>query len=381
MRMFSKAISNIACTDFARRAPKLTLDTTKHKHEPLVTDGPVDTITRQPPVPAATLSPTPSPTTTLRDDTPLEDVEAMSVVDWKPYYLTTLEALPDNVRAKIPPQHKMTTFHIDFLDNHFGGILWSPGLKYITHSNSAAQVLRNRTYYMIDPTYEPFLPKAPGEHGAKLTAFFNKAPEEEFDGLPEGTNSYTDVPMFVQLHTGRYAYFGNYSQTRWSDKLDTDTMKSRVPADVREYIAKELTAPDREPWVTEELKKHLFPRPEYAGAIPLPTRDDNSTITVDEEAHSKQVTSDIKYYLQELVDWGRETKMKMSMIKPESILNAFDAVSCFAQGLRHQLTTCRSTPMSHAVCVSGGSTSSALTGTQASTTCLSACRSVTLRHT
>jgi hypothetical protein len=314
-------------TDLARRAPKLTLDTTKHKHAPLATDGPVDTITRQPPVPAAPLSSPTSPSTTLRDDTPLEGIEATSLGDWKPYYVTTLEALPDNVRVKMPPQHKTTTFHIDFLNNHFGGILWSPGLKYITHSNSAAQVLRNRTYYMLDPKHESFLPKVPGEHGAKLTAFFNKAPEEEFDNLPEGTNSYTDVPMFVKLPTGRYAYFGNYSQTRWSDKLDIDTMKTRVPADVKEYITQELTASDREPWVTEELKKHLFPRPEYEGAIPLPVRDDNSTVTVDEEAHSQQVTSDIKYYLQELVDWERETKMKLSMIKPESILNAFEAVS------------------------------------------------------
>ena len=314
-------------TDLARRSSKFTINTTKHQHEPLVTDGPVDTITRQPTRPAANPSPPMSPTTTLQDDTPLEGVEAMSFDGWKPYYLMTLDALPENVRAKMPLQHKMTTFHIDFLNNHFGGILWSPGLKYIDHSNSAAQVLRNRTYYMMDPKHEPFLPKAPGEHGAKLTAFFNKAPEEEFDNIPEGTNSYTDVPMFVQLHAGRYAYFGNYSQTRWSDKLDIDAMKTRVPATVKEYISKELTASDREPWVTEELKKHLFPRPEYEGAIPLPSRDDNSTIIVDEEEHRKQVNSDIKYYLQELVDWERETKMKMSMIKSESILNAFDAVS------------------------------------------------------
>lgn len=325
--MFEAFGSGVTPTDFAGSTPKLTLDNTKHKHEPLVTDGPVDTITRQPPVPAATLSPPPSPTTTLRDDVPLEGVEAMSLDDWKPYYLTTLEVLPTNVRAKMPPQHEMTTFHIDFLNNHLGGTLWSPGLKYIIHSNSAAQVLRNRTYYMIDPTHEPFLPKAPGEHGAKLTAFFNKAPEEEFDNLPTGTNSYTDVPMFVQLSTGRYAYFGNYSQTRWSDKLDIDTMKTRVPAKVKAYIAKELTALDREPWVTEELKKHLFPKPEYEGAIPRPISDDTSICTIDEEAHNKQVESDIKHYLQELVDWEREAKMKISMIKPESILNAFDAVS------------------------------------------------------
>jgi hypothetical protein len=328
MRKFNAFDLVVVPTDSAHRAPKLTIDITKHKHEPLVTDGPVDTITRQSARPAANPSPPISPTTTLQDNTPpLEEIDAMSLSDWKPYYLSTLEALPASVRAKMPAQQKMTTFHIDFLNNHLGGIIWSPGLRYITHSSSAAQVLRNRTYYMIDPKHEPYLPKAPGEHGAKLTAFFNKAPEEEFDNLPAGTNSYTDVPMFVQLPTGRYAYFGNYSQTRWSDKLDIDTMKTRVSADVKMYIARELTALDREPWVTEELKKHLFPRPEYEGAISLPSSDDTSILTVDEEAHNKQVASDIKHYVQELVDWEREARMKISMVKPESILNAFDAVS------------------------------------------------------
>ncbi|KAJ4370830.1 hypothetical protein N0V86_008523 [Didymella sp. IMI 355093] len=306
----------------------LALDTTKHQHESLVTDGPVDTITRQPPIPAPTLSPPPTPTTTLHGNTPFEGFETMSLNDWKPYYLTTLEALPARVRAKIPAQQKMTTFHIDFLNNHLDGISWSPGLKFIVKSSSpAAQVLRNRTYYMIDPTHEPYMPKAPGEHGAKLTAFFNKAPEEEFDSLPEGTSSYADVPMFVQMPSGRFAYFGNYSQTRWSDKLDIDTMKARVSQEVKEHIAKELTAVGRAAWVTQELKKHFVPKPQYEGAIPLPTSDDTGIRTIDEEAHNKQVASDVKNHIQELVGWEREANMKITMLKPESILNAFDAVS------------------------------------------------------
>lgn len=102
MRMFSKPIVNVKRTDLACRAPKLTLDTTKHKHAPLATDGPIDTITCQPPVPAAILSPPPSPTTTLQDDTPLRGIDATCLEDWKPHYLTTLEALPARIRAKMP---------------------------------------------------------------------------------------------------------------------------------------------------------------------------------------------------------------------------------------------------------------------------------------
>lgn len=55
---------------------------------------------------------------------------------------------------------------------------------------------------------------APGQHGAKLTAFFNESPEDspEFSGLPDGATSYENVPMFVEQKDAkgrtRYAYFG-----------------------------------------------------------------------------------------------------------------------------------------------------------------------------
>lgn len=219
----------------------------------------------------------------------------------------------------------MITFKLDFLHNTLGGISWSPGLMYI-NSNSAPPMLRNRTYYMIDETHEPYLPKAAGEHGAKLTAFFNKAPEEEFDNFSEGTNSYTDVPMFLQVTPGRYTYFGNYSQTRWSDKLDNDTMKAHVPKEVKDHIAKDLTDVPREAWATRELKKHFFPRPDYEGAILLPASDDTTIHSVNEENHNKQVASDVKDYVQELVEWKREANMKTAMIKADFVLSAFEAV-------------------------------------------------------
>jgi hypothetical protein len=262
-----------------------------------------------------------SPTTTVQgDDFEVEHQE------WKPYYLTTLASLPTNIRAKIPAQQNTTTFTFDMLQNLFGGIAWSPGLRYVNTSSSC--MLKNRTYYMLDPTNEPYLPKSPGEHGAKLTTFFNKAPEEQFDNLPESTNSYTDVPMFVRVPKGRYAYFGNYSQTRWSDKLDNDTMRTRVPQHVKEHMAKELTATPREDWVTEELMKHFFPKPGYEGLVSVATGDDTTTVnSVDEEKQNKQMDKDIKEYVEELGEWEREASMKTAMIKPHFILDAFDAVS------------------------------------------------------
>ncbi|KAF1361114.1 hypothetical protein EJ07DRAFT_164701 [Lizonia empirigonia] len=268
-------------------------------------------------------SPPLSPITTVQSATPLSGVEGLSLKEWQPYYLTTLEALPADVSARIPAQRNMATFTFDMLQNLFGGISWSPGLRYI--NTTGACLLQNRTYYMLDPTNEPYLPKAPGKHGAKLSAFFNKAPEEEFDNLPEGTNSYTNVPLFVQVSPGRYAYYGNYSQTRWSDKLDNDTMKARVPQHVKDYMASELTAKLRDDWVTRELKKHFFPKPEYEGPLSVPTSDSTTINSIDEEKHQQQLTKDIKEYVEELAEWEREASMKIAMIKPDFILKAFDA--------------------------------------------------------
>jgi hypothetical protein len=182
-------------------------------------------------------------------------------------------------------------------------------------------------YYQLDPENEPFLPKTPGDHGAKLTAFFNKAPEEEFGHfLDDDSNSYENVPMFV-LVGKRYVYFGNYSQTRWSDKLDNDTMMARVPQHVKNFWAEELTAPTREEWVTEELKKHFFCKPEYHGRI-FAAPDNETTVNSEEEVKLTEKTArDVRKYVEELREWEREANMKTAMIKKQSILDAFDAVS------------------------------------------------------
>jgi hypothetical protein len=239
---------------------------------------------------------------------------------WQPHHLTTLPAS----LARIPSGNTIT-FHPDFLANILGGTVWSPGLRFVQGRGPC--ILKNRTYYQIDPENEPFLPKKPGEHGAKLTAFFNKAPEEEHaDLLDPDSNSYENVPMFI-LDGERYVYFGNYSQTRWSDKLDYDTMMARVPQHVKDFWADELTATTREPWVTEELKKHFFRKPEYAGRI-IAAHETATTVDTNMEIKlTKKMTQDVRDYVNELRAWEREANMKTAMIKKQFILDAFDAVS------------------------------------------------------
>jgi hypothetical protein len=220
----------------------------------------------------------------------------------------------------------MVTFHPQFLDDTLKGTDWSPGLRFVVKPDSTC-LLKNRTYYLLNCATEPYLPEQPGQHGAKLTAFFNKSPEEVISGLPDGLNTYEHVPMFVEQN-GRYVYFGNYSQTRWSDKLDFDTMVARVPQHVKEFWATELTSPIRQEWVTDELKKHFFKQPEYEGRV-YPAPADDATVTSEQEVElNDKMARDVRKYVEELRDWEREARMKTAMIKKQFILDAFDAVSC-----------------------------------------------------
>jgi hypothetical protein len=220
----------------------------------------------------------------------------------------------------------MVTFHPQFLEEHLGGTDWSPGMRFIL--GNGACILKNRTYYMLDPAVEPYLPERPGQHGAKLTAFFNVNPEAIHGDLPGGATSYENVPMFVeQPKTGRYAYFGNYSQTRWSDRLGFDTMKAIVPQHIKDFWATELTSPIRQEWVTQELKKHFFKKPEYDGRIIPAVEFDNGTVTFEEEVKwNDRMAKDVRRYVEELREWEREANMKTAMIKKQFILDAFEAV-------------------------------------------------------
>ncbi|KAJ6195136.1 hypothetical protein J3E72DRAFT_404168, partial [Bipolaris maydis] len=265
----------------------------------------VDSQAKQQLMPAPT--PPPSPKITVRGESE----------SWKPHHITTLAPFA----GPIPCAD--VTFHPDFLANHLGGIPWSPGVRFVKGKGPC--ILKNRTYYQLDLENEPYLPRAPGMHGAKLTAFFNKAPEEEFGDLFDtDSNSYENVPMFVLVNK-RYVYFGNYSQTRWSDKLDHDTMTTKVPEHVKNFWAEELASPTREEWVTEELKNHFFRRPEYSGCL-FAAPDNETTVNSAEEAKlTEKMVRDVRKYVDELRQWDREASMKTAMIKKQSILDAFNA--------------------------------------------------------
>lgn len=274
--------------------------------------------------------PAPSPPESLKTAVACDGptVQDLSLNDrqeaWQPHFIRSLPALPADVLSKISTKNTVT-FHPAFLQNTLGGTPWSPGLRFI--KRPGACMLKKRTYYELDPATEPFLPLAPGKHGAKLTAFFNKSPEEDFgELLGENTDTYKNVPMFV-MEGNRYVYYGNYTQSRWSDKVGFDTMSAQVPQNIKEYWAHELTATPREDWVTEALKKHFFPKPEYEGRLYAAPSDETTVNSEDEVQLNEQMTKDVKKYIAELREWDREANMKTAMMKKQDILNAFESVS------------------------------------------------------
>lgn len=291
------------------------------QNSPLITDGPSDPQV----ISAPALTPPASPKPSLQVDR-LSIAHLAPKSTWMPLYISSLQPLSDHDLLNVP-SGSMVTFSPDFINTLLKGESWSPGMYFSI--GPKPYVLRNRTYYVLDPKTEPFLPVAPGDHGAKLAAFFKSSPEE-FHEFDDDVSSSQDVPLFVETMDAngklRYAYYGNYSQTRWSDKLDYDTMMTQVPADVKEFWAEELTSTAREDWVTDALKNHFFPKPEYKGCLfATPGNGDNdSSVATEVEAEcNKNMDRDVSKYVQELRDWDREAKMKTAMIKKDFILSAF----------------------------------------------------------
>jgi hypothetical protein len=308
---------------------------------PLVTDGKVDvpTVIHVRPTPPVT-PPNSSPTTVVTYIPEKQSIEDPCVVhsgkNWMPVAISAFPNLSSDTLANIPPPRETMTFSFDFLNNHLGGTFWSPGLKYLPPSSlDKSRILKDRSYYMIDAEYEPYLPREPGMHGAKLTAFFNQNPEDVWENVENPGNSIENVPMFVSasafgsadgLSKKRYVYFGNYSQTRWSDKLDYDRMVDQVSLKVKEYWAEELSSNGRADWVTKALQNHFFPKPVYEGKVV--TTNAGGSVAPEEEAKLEQeMEQDVKFWIRQLQFWEKDSVLKTKMIKKNFILDAFERVS------------------------------------------------------
>lgn len=225
----------------------------------------------------------------------------------------------DKLSNKPQKIEQMDGFPVSFLRKIFGGQEWSPGLLYPASHPS----LKNEMYYLFDKSVNPFLPSEPGEHGASLTIFMR-----DLDNPVE--NAYQNVPLFIAKapvkpnEEKQVYYYGHYSQSRWSDKLDFDSVQEVVPQKIKQYWADKLASPRRPEWITEALMEHYCPKPAYIGIVP-DKDDDLAAIRQDLE----------DYMLTDLVPWRAEAIAMVAKLTSADILRSFDSADCdYPPGLR-----------------------------------------------
>ncbi|KAF2774395.1 hypothetical protein EJ03DRAFT_252399, partial [Teratosphaeria nubilosa] len=261
---------------------------------------------------------------------------------WTPHAVRAMPPSPHTGKSDPDPEY-FTASELHFI---FHGTEWSPGYNFVNTADPAVyNLLRSKSYWLIDLHTDPFMPRHAGEHGAKLTAFFNQTPVGAGEG--PGVENYMDVPVFVSLGEEeeeggekRYAYFGQYDQSRFSDRLDYDRLAENVPRGVKEFWARQLARPGRPEWVTRALMEHFWPRPRYEG--PVPTDSAISTPASKREpedpglALEKRVVRALEAYAWELKAWEREARVKASCVSEGMVLAAFAEpdYSAVAPGLR-----------------------------------------------
>lgn len=264
------------------------------------------------------------------------DIGSSVPIAWKPLAIR---------RMPPPLQPDLTThganFTLDFIHNEFRGSEWSPGFYYIKPQDRREDS-KITAYWILDLDLDPYLPKQPGEHGAKLTPFFNST--ESDLGMAPMEEDYMETPVFIaNNYRCEYRYYGHYSQTRFSDKLDYERMvDGTVPPFVLDVWAKNLTQRDTNSWVKDALRAHIWPKPTYTGPMPLPFLSESPgsgssqvPIGTTAKSHDQRVQKAIKRYTEELQEWELSTKLKLSLLTERDVHKLFRAADADEQvGLR-----------------------------------------------
>jgi hypothetical protein len=218
------------------------------------------------------------------------------------------------------------TFSWEELVGHLGGGQYSPGLYY-SRNEDPSRILQGRTYWLLESQYEPFAPTSPGQHGAKLTAFFND--NLTASGHAVEVEDYENVPVFACLTPGEgYTYLGQYSQPRYSDKLSYSELRQHVPARVLEYWAKQLADPHRPAWTTEQLVAHFWPPEPYKGPIPTDSALTSPATGVTEpndpeRVLEKRVSLALEQYARELKVWKKDAQLKAALLTEDALMESW----------------------------------------------------------
>ena len=254
------------------------------------------------------------------DEKQVHHTKSVEEAKWQPHAIAQLTPLDI-------PSSNNETFTWEELIRHLGGNQYSPGL-YFSHNEPPSRLLQGRTYWVLESKYEPFAPTYPGQHGAKLTAFFNDSPTPQGDHLDE--EDYANVPLFVCLKEGEgYTYLGQYSQNRYSDKLSHSELFQHVPTRVLKYWAQQLAEPHRPAWITDQLISHFWPPPPYTGPIPTDSAITSPASGVTESRDpervlEKRVARALERYAVELRDWKKDAQMRATLLTENALMETWN---------------------------------------------------------
>ncbi|EME44087.1 hypothetical protein DOTSEDRAFT_130604, partial [Dothistroma septosporum NZE10] len=227
--------------------------------------------------------------------------------------------------AQIP--NNTVTFSWEFLRDCLGGVEWSSSFYYNRHAGEEVAVKhQGKAYWLLDPEHEPYLPDSPGKHGAKLTPFFNESFGDANHAPDE--RHYMDCPVFIkEKDSNEYRYYGDYSQTRFSDKVDYDHLMTQIPKHVRCYWADQLGSKGRPQWVTEKLIEQFWPRPMYDGPTPADSACQTpATFATGEDSAGgteKHVMNALEQYSKQLKEWKKDALVKVTFLAEEAIYESF----------------------------------------------------------
>ena len=252
-------------------------------------------------------------------------IDATTTTLLPPLYIRTLAPYASHALTHRPfPLSSMTHFPKTFLTTMLGGTEWSPGFFHDSSKIATLLSRKHETYYVLDRSSNPYLPALPGQHGAALTLFFR-----EFD---DPGRKYENVPLFVSVDGSgskgdKYVYMGNYTQSRWSDKLDHDRVAEDIPDGVKTHWARTLAAPSsrneadhRPAWLVESAMNHFWPKPCYDGKIAGGVDEGGDGASVEE------VGRDMEDYFEDLREWRKEARDSIGGLTVDTVMRAFKNV-------------------------------------------------------
>ncbi|KAK4986240.1 hypothetical protein LTR66_007929 [Elasticomyces elasticus] len=292
---------------------------------------------------SATNPATPSASGSEKSDVIMSDddpAHKLMLTKWRPLVVREMQPPSEEFLASIPSPDEMSTFTLHELVELFGGNMYSSGFFYNPLKEPHQSILPGKGYWIIDGIHEPYLATKPGMHGAKLTAFLNDGALERPENVAPDT-VHEQVPLFVNItewigatpqpvkNKDKYVYMGTYSLLRFSDRLDYDRMVEAVPETVKKYWAVQLSEVGRPNWVTKGLKEFFWPKPTFQGEIPgkisqtTGTNMEPSAGNATGGTMSEKTVSALKNHALALEKWEKETNVKVSLLTPEDILEAF----------------------------------------------------------